>query len=190
MQGPSREGRRSTTRFALWLTLAHVVAATLIVLVLTQFAPFMVGVVPLRWLLGVLVAAGVVGIVVDLRAVRARWLSIGLGRQTPKSLQFLGEHAWITPLVWGFDTGLIWTTYRVSFCSWLLLLMAVTGFAGPGAGAAYGMVFSIGLLAEMLLDRPVLPRWLPSSAIPAQLLGVGSMAVLVVVATMAFVGYA
>jgi hypothetical protein len=177
-------------RFVVFLAVAYVAAATLVVFVLSQLAPYLVQVVPQQWLLRATIVACLVGLVVDTRAIRRRGLSVGLSRQTPKTLLRLGEHAWITPLVWGFDTGLVWTTYRVSFCSWLLLLMASAGFAPPWAGAVCGLSFAGPLLAAVLLRKYHLPRrTIMSSPIPAQLFGVGSMGLVGVVASIATVGH-
>jgi hypothetical protein len=169
---------------------AYLAAATLVVFILSEFSPLVARWVSQPWLLGILSVACLVGIIVDVRAMRTRWLSIGLSRQTPKTLLYLGEHAWITPVVWGFDTGLIWTTYRVSFTSWLLLLMAAIGIAPPWAGTVYGLFLAVPLLTWLLVS----PRYLPSSKftsslIPVQMLGVGSMVVMILIATIAVIGH-
>lgn len=124
-----------------------------------------------------------VGIVVDARAVRNRWLSFGINRQTPKVLLRLGDHAWITPFIWGFDTGLVWTTFRVSFCSWILLLLALGGVAPPWAGAVYGLAFVIPLSASLLLSRHYVSALRAVTAVRAQMFGIASMGVLIVLAS-------
>jgi hypothetical protein len=130
-------------------------------------------------ILAALGGGSLIGIVADARAVNNRWFSLGLSRQTPKALLRMGEHAWITPLVWGFDTGLVWTTFRVSFCSWILLLLAVTGVLPPWAGTVYGLAFAVPLLGIVLLSERHLSSLELASAVRAQLLGIASMAVLV-----------
>jgi hypothetical protein len=178
-------------RFAIWLVVAYVAAATLVVFVFSGLSPFVVGVVSQPWLLAILSVACLIGVMVDVRAMKLRWLSVGVSRQTPKTLVYLGEHAWITPMIWGFDTGLIWTTYRVSFTSWILLLMAAVGIEPPWAGAIYGVFFAVPLLALLLVSPHRLPSFrLMSSLIPAQLLGVGSMVVMILIALIAVIGRA
>jgi hypothetical protein len=127
------------------------------------------------------VAFCIVGIGVDVRAIVANRLSVGLSRQTPKALIYLGENAWITPYIWGFDTGLIWTTFRVSFASWLLLIMAALGFAPAWAGFVYGACFALPFLALIFVSSAHFPGAALARLRPAQGLGVASM-VLVVVA--------
>lgn len=182
MQGSSPGGRRSGGQFIVWLAVAHVAAATLVVFALSSLAPLVAHALPHKTMLAALAAGSLMGIVADARAVKNRWFSFGLNRQTPKALLRLGEHAWITPLVWGFDTGLVWTTFRVSFCSWILLLLALAGVAPPWAGTIYGLAFAIPLLASVFLSRRHLPAVGLTSAVPSQLLGIASMAVLVVLA--------
>jgi hypothetical protein len=165
------------------LAVAHVAAATLVVFALSTAAPLVTRALPHNVMLAALAAGSLIGIVADARAARNRWFSFGLNRQTPKALLRLGEHAWITPLVWGFDTGLVWTTFRVSFCSWILLLLALAGVAPPWAGTIYGLAFAIPLMASVFLSRRHLPAAGLGPAVPAQLLGIASMGVLVVLAS-------
>jgi hypothetical protein len=188
VQGPSPSGRRSGHLFVIWLAVAHVAAATLVVLVLSSLASLVDQGLSHMMVLGAVATGSVVGIVVDARAVRNRWLSVGLSRQTPKVLLRLGEYAWITPFIWGFDTGLVWTTFRVSFCSWILLLLALGGVAPAWAGMVYGLTFAIPLLGSTLLPRHYLPATGLGTPIPAQLFGIASMGVLVVLALMAIFG--
>lgn len=185
MQGDSRATRRDGFRFVLGLAAAHVVTAGLVVFVVSQAAPALAALVSRQMTLLGLAMASVVGIVIDSWAASQRHWTLGVARQTPKRLQFLGEHTWITPYAWGVDTGLVVTTYRVSFCSWLLLLLALIGIAPPWAGVIYGMSFAIPLL---VMTRLVKTRFQhPSkgvrawSAVPAQIGGIGSMLLLAVV---------
>lgn len=186
MQGTTALTRKTGNRFVVKLAAAHIVAATLVVFVVAQAGPLVVDVVPRSALVGSLVAASILGVVIDILAVKKRSFSVGVPRQTPKGMLFLGDHAWVTPLVWGFDTGLIWTTYRVSFSSWLLLLLAFAGMAPPWAGLVYGLAFAIPLLAVMRYHHPstTAPQLMPAT--PAQLAGIASM--MVVAGCIAIVG--
>lgn len=189
MQGSLKSGRRSGTHFVILLVAAHVMAATLFVSLVSLAAPIIVNTLPRKVMLAALVVASLAGVFVDARAVRRRWFSVGLPRQTPKMLLQLGEHSWITPLVWGFDTGLVWTTYRVSFCSWLVVLLALAGVAPPWAGAVYGLAFGIPLFGSVRLSRPHLAQLRLMSAIRAQLIGIGSIGILAGLAVRLMVGH-
>jgi hypothetical protein len=189
VQGDSPEKRRYGLRFAIALAAAHVVAATLVVFIISQLAPALGGLLPRKPALLVLACAAVLGIFIDARAASQRRWSLGWARQTPKHLQYLGEHAWITPYAWGFDAGLIVTTYRVSFCSWLLLLLALTGVAPPLAGIIYGLSFAISLLVMTRLvktryHRPSSPIH-PFPAAPVQVAGIVSMLLMAIALTLA-----
>lgn len=145
--GRSPEGRR----FLPVLVAAHVVAASVMVLVLSQvgavlFAP---ADPDIRFALLAVLAVG--GAMVDLRAARRRGMAYGLRRQTPKSVGHDPRRPWwVTPTVWGADTGLIWTTFRVSSTSWALLAAALLGLAPPWAGAVYGVAFAVPLSVSAL----------------------------------------
>jgi hypothetical protein len=150
VQGTSPSERNNARRYALILAAAHVAAAGLLVFLLTQVVGLTVlahsSVTERLLVVGVAVLAGVV---LDVRAMRKQSYSVGLERQTPKALAHTSSEWWVTPLLWGVDTGLIWTTYRVSFCSWLLLVLAAVGAAPPWAGLVYGLAFTVPLLVVL-----------------------------------------
>jgi hypothetical protein len=192
VQGSSLAKRRDSLRFVVALAAAHIVTVGLVVFVLSEAAPALVAFVPRQMALLTIVVASVVGIVIDGWAANRRRWTLGVARQTPKRLQFLGEHAWVTPYAWGVDTGLVVTTYRVSFCSWLMLFLALTGVAPPWAGVVYGISFAIPLL---VMTRLVKTRFhhpsdgvRPWSAVPVQIAGIGSMLLLAVVSVLAMGG--
>jgi hypothetical protein len=116
--------------------------------------------IPLDVRVGVCAVAAVVGVVLDIRAVVLRRFSVGPSRQTPKQLMHrANRHQWLIPLLWGVDTGLLVTTYRVSFASWVLLLSALFVVAPPWAGLAYGVSFAAPLTLSMLVgDTAVFGR--------------------------------
>jgi hypothetical protein len=188
VQGASPENRRDGFRFVVILAAAHVVTAGLVVFVVSQAAPALGAFVPRRITLLALVVASAVGIVVDSRAASLRHWTLSMARQTPKRLQFLGEHAWITPYAWGVDTGLVVTTYRVSFCSWLLLLLALTGVVPLWAGLISGLAFAIPLLVMTQLAKTRFHHpsdgIRPWSAVPVQIGGIGSMLLLAAVSVL------
>jgi hypothetical protein len=134
--------------------------------------------------LAVVGAAALTGAVLDVRAVRRRSYSAGWERQTPKALAHVGTAWWVTPLLWGLDTGLIWTTYRVSFCSCVLLVLVVLGAAPPWTGLVYGLAFAAPLVVAVL--RPVtavrrdcdVSGRRPTSPRIAQLIGVAALLML------------
>lgn len=60
----------------------------------------------------------------------------------------------MTPLFWGLDTGLIWSTFRVSCTSWVLLLAALLNVAPQWSGLVYGVSFGLPLLAAVSRGDP------------------------------------
>ncbi len=179
MQGNEQIKRQGGLRFVVALAAAHTAAAFLTIFVLAQIAPLIAGALPPRAAWIAVAMAALIGIAVDTRAAKRRRWSLGVARQTPKQLMFLGENAWIAACVWGFDTGLIWTTYRVSFCSWLLMLLATFGIAPAWSGLMYGAGFAIPLILATRFHPFHGPLPKPMPALPLQVSGVASMLVLV-----------
>ncbi len=133
------------------LVVAHVFAAFVMVLVLSQVGAVVFAGVDVGIRFGLLAVLAVAGAVIDLRAARRRGLAYGLRRQTPKAVGHDPKRPWwVTPTVWGADTGLIWTTFRVSSTSWVLLAAATLGLAPPWAGVVYGLAFTLPLSVSTL----------------------------------------
>jgi hypothetical protein len=83
---------------------------------------------------------------VDLHAVRRKtYCPISWRRQTPRVLM-----RWYSPRVvavlWGLDTGLAVTTFRVSAATWGALLLAFLGFGTWWIGLCYGVGFVVPLM--------------------------------------------
>ncbi|MEU6779360.1 hypothetical protein ABZ912_09165 [Nonomuraea angiospora] len=154
VQGDSELGRQRARSFILILTAAHVSTATLTVFVLSQLGQLVSGVLSTFAVTVILGVASVAGLVVDIVAAARGRMSLGLRRQTAKELAHTTDTWWVTPLLWGGDTGIIGTTYRVSFTSWVVLLAALTGAAPPWLGAVYGLAFAIPLILSVSLGDP------------------------------------
>ncbi len=125
---------------------AHVLVALVVVLALSRVGLLVAELASREARTWLLAGVAGVGVLLDLRAIGRGQMSVGLRRQTPKALAHDADRPWwVTPLVWGGDTGMIWTTFRVSSASWLLLGAAVLGFAPWWAGVAYGLAFAVPL---------------------------------------------
>lgn len=128
------------------LVVAHVLSALVLVLALSQVGRLVATLVDRDARVAVALGAALVAAVVDLVAIVRARMAPGLARQTPKGVaDDPGRPWWVTPLIWGGDTGIIGTTFRVSSASWLLLATAVLGLAPWWAGAAYGLAFAVPL---------------------------------------------
>ena len=112
--------------------------------------------VPTDWRLGLAGAAVLPLALVDLRAMtRSTYCPIGMRRQTPRIL--LRQFGVMTAApVWGFDTGLVVTTFRVAAVSWAALGFVALDLAPWWAGLGYGLGFTVPFL--ILLARPRLGR--------------------------------
>jgi hypothetical protein len=136
-------------------------ASAVIVLALASFVGLAFGVrlipVQVRLWAALLWCAALV--VVDIAALRRRTMCrISFRRQTPKNLVFrYGDTK--GALIWGLDTGLAVTTFRVSAATWALLGLGLVNVVPWWQGAAYGLSFCLPIAAAILLvprrpDRP------------------------------------
>jgi hypothetical protein len=93
---------------------------------------------------------------------RKTWCPVTMRRQTPKDIHYQHglRHA---AVAWGLDTGLIFTTYRMSSISWALLGLALLGVAPWWTGLGY----AAGFLAPLLVGCSLGPRWAGSEATTA-----------------------
>jgi hypothetical protein len=114
------------------------------------------GLLGARALSGLAAAALALFAALDLLArARSTHLPLGWRRQTPRALLRRRSPAAVAA-IWGFDTGLVVTTFRVAAVSWAALLLAALGLAPSGVGLAYGLGFTLPFAA--LIYRPALGR--------------------------------
>lgn len=98
---------------------------------------------PVQWRLGLASTALLSLASVDLLAMgKSTYCPLGWRRQTPKILMRRHSMAFVAA-VWGFDTGLAVTTFRVAAVTWGALLLAGLGLSPWWAGLGYGLGFSL-----------------------------------------------
>jgi hypothetical protein len=123
---------------------------------------------------------------VDLIAVKMRiCCPLGLSRQTPRTAMFKYP-PWLAAGIWGFDTGLVLTTFRVAASTWGAFLVAFLGLSGSLIGIAYGVGFTLPLMVMLwtgrVVDWPIIRRLLDLRPVAqfgsALLLTTGGLAVL------------
>jgi len=154
VQGDSSRRGAEGRHFLPVLVIAHVLTASIMVLVLHQVGTVVLASVDWDLRVGVLAVLAVGGAAVDVRAVLRGGMAVGLARQTPKAVGHDPRRPWwVTPIIWGTDTGLIWTTFRVSSTSWALLAGALLAVVPPWAGAVYGVAFAVPLSVSVLTGR-------------------------------------
>lgn len=94
----------------------------------------------------VLFAALSVAILLDSYSLRRKtWCPITPRRQTPKMILYTFG-AQRAALAWGADTGLVFTTYRMSSIGWALLLLDLLGIAPWWVGFGYSAGFLVPLV--------------------------------------------
>ncbi|HMB54539.1 MAG TPA: hypothetical protein VKU40_14580 [Thermoanaerobaculia bacterium] len=98
---------------------------------------------PLAWRHALAAAALVALAAVDVASLRrASYCPLGWRRQTPRGLRYRHPPVRVAAL-WGLDTGLAFTTFRVAALTWGAFVLSLLGFAGWWLGLAYGLGFVI-----------------------------------------------
>jgi hypothetical protein len=144
------EARRSVVL----LGISFVAAATLVVAVASEIGRMLGGGLPDGVVLAVVTVSAAVGVAVDIRSSVTGGLAPGISRQTAERLPHVSRGpGWVVPVLWGLDTGLVLTTFRVSFASYLMLILALAGLMPVWAGAAYGLAFALPLAVAIVWRR-------------------------------------
>jgi hypothetical protein len=142
-------------RFATTFAVAFVAAACA-VFAITSYLGVAIKVtdVSLVWR-RVIGALGLIAFAVfDVVAIRiASYCPISIRRQTPK-VAMRRYSPIITAAIWGFDTGLAVTTFRVAAASWGVFVLVFLGLCSWKVGLAYGLAFVVPLLVLLWL-KPV-----------------------------------
>lgn len=129
---------------------AFIAAATLVFAAASFAGDGVRALVPAPW--RVAAAAGLLLLLafVDVLSLRARvYCLLGVKRQARQAL----IRKYSVPLVaaiWGFDTGLAVTTFRVSAVTWAAFVLAFLGFAPWWTGAVYGVALAAPMLVLLV----------------------------------------
>lgn len=129
-------------------------SAVLFALLAFTGAAFGVGSIPVSGRVATALALTLGMLAVDVSGLRkGPYCRLTLQRQTPKVL----DHKYgpvVGSLLWGLDTGLAWTTIRVSTATWVVFGLTVLQLAPWWTGLAYGVGFGLPLAVSTLG-----PRW-------------------------------
>lgn len=131
---------------------AFIAAATLVFAAASFAGDGVRALVPTPW--RVTAAAGLLLLlaVVDVLSLRARmYCLLGVKRQARQALIRKYSVA-VVAAIWGFDTGLAVTTFRVSALTWATFVLAFLGFAPWWSGAVYGLALAAPMLVLLLTD--------------------------------------
>ena len=179
VQGDSTRLARSGLGFLAVLTTAHIAMAGFVTALLYQIGILFAGHIDDRSAVAVCVVAALVAAGFDVRALRIGSYAPGLRRQTSKELgQRDSLPRWVAPMIWGLDTGLMWSTFRVSSTTWVLLAAALLNVAPQWSGLVFGTAFAGPLTVAVVagrsdlstLSRPGPRRLAQSAAIATALL--------------------
>lgn len=150
MKGSPKAVNVKSIRFPIVLVVAHIAAAGFIVGLLHELGAGLSRFITPTASIAVCGLAAIAGVGIDAHAARRGTYSIGLKRQTSKELGHDGTRQWwVTPLLWGIDTGLIWSTFRVPSASWVLLMGALLNVMPQWSGIVYGLFFGVPLVVAV-----------------------------------------
>ena len=108
-------------------------------------------------------------VVAEVRTIRRdQMFSFGFSRQAVRHVYFTRGPG-IGALLWGLDTGLVVTTYRVSIASWAAVVLTILHLVPIWVGIIYAAAFSVPLVSLIALPRwrgqesvdRLEPRWIP-----------------------------
>lgn len=124
--------------------------------------------------------------VVDVLSLRARvYCVLGAKRQARQTL-IRKYSVPVVAAIWGFDTGLAVTTFRVSALTWAAFVLSFLGFAPWWSGAVYGVALAGPMLVLLLttitaerLERQLARRRLIQTASAITLAAAGTSLLLV-----------
>ncbi|MFF0316793.1 hypothetical protein ACFYPH_19465 [Micromonospora sp. NPDC005252] len=179
MQGDSSRLVRSGLRFVAVLSVAHIAMAGFVTASLYQVGTLFAGRLDAQLTVGLCLVAALVAAAFDVHAIRTDSYAPGLRRQTSKELGHRENIPWwVPPMIWGLDTGLMWSTFRVSATTWVLLVAALLNVAPQWSGLVFGGAFTGPLVVAILaghgsvsdLGRPGPRRLVQSTAVATALL--------------------
>jgi hypothetical protein len=129
---------------------AFIAAATLVFAAASFAGAAVKWLAPMAWRAAAGAASLLILAIVDVSSLRARsYCLLGAKRQARQSL-IRTYSVPVVAAVWGFDTGLAVTTYRVSAVTWAAFALALLGFAPWWTGAAYGAALVVPMLLLLL----------------------------------------
>lgn len=152
MKGASTVIRlRVMTAFAV----AFIGAATLVFAAASLAGAGVRALVPAPWRVVAAAALLLLFAIVDVLSLRARsYCVVGMKRQARQAL-IRKYNMDVVAAVWGFDTGIAVTTFRVSAVTWAAFALSFLGFAPWWSGAAYGVAFTVPMLVLLLTTTTV-----------------------------------
>ncbi|MFI6238388.1 hypothetical protein ACIBEF_00755 [Micromonospora sp. NPDC050795] len=141
-------------RFIAILSIAHVVMAGFVTALVYQVGSLIAPHVADRVAVVLCLVAALVAAFLDANAIRTDSFAPGLQRQTSKELGHRENMpTWVAPMIWGLDTGLMWSTFRVSATTWVLLAAALLNVAPQWSGLVFGIAFVVPLSVAVLIGR-------------------------------------
>ncbi len=154
MQGESFRAGRDWLQFLLVLSVSHIAMAGFVIALLYQVGTLFGPYIDDQVAMAVLIIAAGASVVFDVRAIRTDSFAPGLHRQTSKRLAYRADlPRWIAPMIWGLDTGLMWTTFRVSATTWVVMVAALLNIAPQWSGLVFGAAFAAPLAVAVLVVR-------------------------------------
>lgn len=112
-----------------------------------------VAALPITVRLGMLISLLLGLAILDLFSIRKKqFCLLGWRRQTPKTLNRKYRMTTVAA-IWGFDTGLAVTTFRVGAVTWGALVTVGLGFAPWWVGFGYGLAFALPLVVLLFSGK-------------------------------------
>jgi hypothetical protein len=128
-------------------------SGAIVIFAVAALAGTRIAAMPLDWRIAAAAVSLLALAVVDVVSLRRKtYCLLGMRRQARQALAHRHRVETVAA-VWGFDTGLAVTTFRVGAVTWGALVLTVLGFTSWWSGVVYGVAFTLPLLVFLTTEQ-------------------------------------
>lgn len=128
-------------------------SGAIVIFSLAALAGTRIAAMPLDWRIAAATVSLLALALVDVLSLRRKtYCLLGMRRQARQTLAHRRRVETVAA-VWGFDTGLAVTTFRVGAVTWGALVLTVLGFTSWWSGVVYAIAFTLPLLVFLLTEQ-------------------------------------
>lgn len=128
-------------------------SGAVVIFAIAALAGTRIAAMPLDWRIAAAAVCLLALALVDVVSLRRKtYCLLGMRRQARQTLAHRHRVETVAA-VWGFDTGLAVTTFRVGAVTWGALVLTVLGFTSWWSGVVYGVAFTLPLLVFLTTEQ-------------------------------------
>lgn len=128
-------------------------SGAIVIFAVAALAGTRIAAMPLDWRIAAAAVSLLALALVDVVSLRRKtYCLLGMRRQARQTLAHRHRVETVA-VVWGFDTGLAVTTFRVGAVTWGALVLTLLGFTSWWSGVVYGVAFTLPLLVFLTTEQ-------------------------------------